>query len=294
MGHSKSRNLPPGLAKLHPIEAFGHAPARAGEIRIEQLERRLSPKVPFPHMHDFYHIVYIEAGSGWHEIDFRRYKIRPKQIFVMRPGQVHSWQLSPRTRGLVLEFTQGSLERNERNEAVLAGLELVPSVVKAPDTSSMAGLLTLMSDEFRQGRPGYRLVLEQILVALLLQLGRQGAQVEASTSRTQDFSRKFRELVERYFQEHHAVEFYAEKLGITAKALTTRVSKSLGKSAGMVVQERLLIEAKRLLTYTDLSVAEIGYRLGYDDPNYFTRFFKQRAGLTPGKFRALATQRVPH
>jgi len=59
-------------SRLHPIEAFGNLPASRGEIRVEHLESRLAPKVPFPHRHDFFHFVLVEAGSGWHEIDFTR------------------------------------------------------------------------------------------------------------------------------------------------------------------------------------------------------------------------------
>ncbi|RYZ68648.1 MAG: AraC family transcriptional regulator, partial [Proteobacteria bacterium] len=79
--------------------------------------------------------------------------------------------------------------------------------------------------------------------------------------------------------------FYAQKMKLTAKALTMRVSRGLGKSARAVVQERILLEAKRLLTYSQHSIQVIAERTGFEDANYFTRFFKAHIGTTPSEFR---------
>jgi AraC-like DNA-binding protein len=103
---------------------------------------------------------------------------------------------------------------------------------------------------------------------------------------------QFQQLVDHYFKQEHSVEFYAQRLGLTGKALTTKLSKAIGKSAGAVIQERCLIEAKRLLAHSDLSIAEIGYQIGYEDPNYFARFFRRKTGHTPGEFRKRATRPV--
>jgi len=291
MASRKSRSLPSQLRKLHPIEAFGNTVVGAGDIRVERLEERLSPKVPFPHKHDFYHFLLLLKGGGWHEIDFTRFPARSGCLFLMRPGQVHSWSLSSGARGIVLEFTAASLERTERNERLLEALQGLPLVLEEKVAAS-APLLRWMLEEFEGRKAGYRAALEHLLAALLVRLSRFEA--AAAGARASSLVERFRALLERHYQQEHSVEFYAAELGLGAKALSTRISRSTGRPAGALIQERCLLEAKRLLAYSELPVAEVGYRLGFEDPNYFARFFRQRAGMSPGKFRQLAARSVPH
>lgn len=98
--------------------------------------------------------------------------------------------------------------------------------------------------------------------------------------------------MEKHFQKEHAVEFYASLMGTTTKALTTQISRALAKPAGAVIQERCLVEAKRILAYSSLPISQIAYELGYEDPNYFARFFKRKAGMSPGEFRKLSARSV--
>jgi AraC-like DNA-binding protein len=274
------------------MHSLGNVPVSEGEIRVERIENRLKPKVPFPHKHDFYHFVYLEAGSGWHEIDFVRFAVQAPQLYLMKPGEVHSWSLGARTRGFVLEFTKSSFGRSEQSAHLLGGLDRMPSMVSGGGLAGMATILRLMQEEFLSRRPGYRAALEHLLLALLVRIERVSAAHEPKAAKPSSLTERFRGLVEENFHREHSVEFYADSLGTTVKSLTTQVSRALGKSAGAVVQERCVLEAKRLLAYTERPVAEIGYSLGYEDPNYFARFFKQRAGVTPGKFRRRAAQVV--
>src|SRR5690606_6951449 len=87
---------------LHSIDSFGILKVSLSSIRIEKLEDRIVPKVPFPHKHDFFQVMILTAGSGWHQIDFKKYKINPAQIFMMKPGHMHSWELSKNVSGYIL------------------------------------------------------------------------------------------------------------------------------------------------------------------------------------------------
>ncbi|MGZ3658037.1 MAG: helix-turn-helix domain-containing protein [Bdellovibrionota bacterium] len=280
------------LRKLHPIGALGNAPAAEGEIRIERLEKRLKPRVPFPHKHDFYHFLYVERGSGWHEIDFARFEVRKSRLFFVRPGQVHAWWLAPATRGFVLEFTRSSLEKSAATDRLLAGLGGLPSMMESEH--GVLGLFQMMLEEYLAEEAGYRALLEHLLQALLIRLERTAPPAGPAGAKDVPALTRFRELVERHFQTQHSVEFYARQLGTSTKTLTTQISRVLGKSAGSVIQERCLVEAKRLLVYSDLPIAEIGYRIGYEDPNYFARLFRQKSGMSPGRYRKLAGHTVPH
>jgi AraC-like DNA-binding protein len=278
------------IKTLHGLETLGNSPAQAGEIRVERLETRLKPRVPFPHRHDFYHFLFLEKGSGWHEIDFEKFSVKAGQLFLMRPGQVHAWNLSPRTRGFVLEFTRESLGKSER-EALLRVADAAPKMILPGSSGQLCRLMQIMLTEFNEKRPAYRAVLEHMLSSILLLLARE-AKSAAPPSAGQSFADRFKLLVEENFSRLHKVDDYARLIGISPKALTVKVSQAFGRSAGAVIQDRRLAEAKRLLAYTDSTVAAVGYELGYDDPNYFTRFFRKQTGISPVKFRRLASRTV--
>lgn len=278
------------LRKLHSIESLGVVSVTRGEVRVERLEDRLAPRVPFPHKHDFYHLLFVTSGKGWHEIDFERYPIAPRQVFVMKPGQVHSWRFAGSARGIVIEFTPESLEASRlKNHGFVAKLAALPDrlVPAATEWRILESLCESMRDEFKDRRQNSELCLRDYLSILLIHLFRAGKiRKDATKEKREDAIELFADLVEQNFMKEHRVEFYAEKLGISAKALTMRASRTLGRSARTVIQDRCLLEAKRLLAYSDLSVAQISYELGFDDPNYFSRLFRKRARSSPLEFRS--------
>jgi AraC-like DNA-binding protein len=276
------------LKILHSIESLGVSPASAGEIRAERLEQRLRPKVPFPHRHDFYHFLFVEKGNGWHEIDFKKHKVKNSQLFLVQPGQVHGWSLSAGVKGFVVEFTKESLPAS--SQGLLLQLESLQSAY-AIEGPELGGIFRLMQKEFENKQPAYRQCLELLLQSMLLMFSRLHPAPAPSPIGTSLLER-FRLALEKNYRREHKVEAYAKILGESPKRLSAEVKKHLGKSAGTVIQERCLAEAKRLLAYSEMPVAEVGYELGYDDPNYFARFFRKHAGMAPGKFRQLASRTV--
>ena len=96
---------------------------------------------------------------------------------------------------------------------------------------------------------------------------------------------RFRDAVERRFRSQASIIDYAELLGVTAKQLRAACLKVAGKSPLQLIRQRTLLEARRLLIYSNMTIAEIGYSLGFDDPAYFSRFFSSEAGLSPRGFR---------
>lgn len=274
------------IQKLHPLESLGNAPARVGDIRVERLEDRLRPRVPFPHKHDFYHLLLIEKGTGWHEIDFHRYPVRGGRLFLVRPGEVHAWKLGRGTRGFVLEFHSSSLRAPFREK-----WRALPPLLDLARAEEARSLLTLMMGEFVDKSAYSALALDQYLGIFVLTLLREEP-VGKKSGKRQTSVEAFAELLEKNFTKQHSVDFYARLLKMNPKALSRATQKTLGRTAGTMIHERCLLEAKRLLAYSDLSIAEIGYELGFDDPNYFARFFRQRTELAPGKFRALARHTI--
>jgi AraC-like DNA-binding protein len=279
------------LRRLHPMQAFGVVSGLMKRIRVSRLEQRLQPAVAFPHKHDFFHIVIPTRGRGWHEIDFERHDVAPGSLFVMKPGQVHSWSLAPSTTGYVVEFERSSLPGRlvaQRSiEALLASSTDLLALGRR-DWQTLLSLCELMAVEYEQRRHDFEAVLQASLVTLLLLLAREGAKRAAAASTSEDVVSRFTAQLEAHFHERHDVEFYAERLGMTSKALTMRLTRATGRSARHLIQERVLLESKRLLAYSNLAIGSLGGEVGFEDPNYFARFFRAKTGLSPGRFRTAA------
>jgi AraC family transcriptional activator of pobA len=270
------------LNKRHGMKEFGSVHGATQEVRINRLENRLTPQVPFPHRHDFYHLMLVTQGRGWHEIDFRKYPVRPGQIFVMKPGQVHSWKLSADTAGFVIEF--GELSESA-SAAARSGADRFDLSKKSKAWLSLLRITEQMLEEYEGRLMGFEESLRHYLVPFFVELSRLTPEAHAARTEQDPTLGRFLELIEQNYRKEHRVSFYSEKMRITPKALTMRAMRGLGKSARAMIQERSLLECKRLLAYSDLTSAEIGATLGFEDPNYFSRFFKRMTGSTPMAFR---------
>lgn len=261
---------------LHPLESLGLVHIGRGEVRVEPLQDRIVPRVPFPHRHDFVQLVVIEKGRGWHEIDFNRYKVKASQAYLIKPGQVHGWSLVS-AKGFVVEFTHETIEANASSA--------LPDCFDI-DAADIFPLLRLMQAEFRERQKGFELNLVDLLRAALRMLERRAG---GSRERGEEsLALRFQSLVDGNFRSERRVEFYADRLKLTPKALTMRMTRALGKSAREVILDRVLLESKRMLAYSEASVVEIAEVLGFEDANYFSRFFRESAGASPSVFREKA------
>lgn len=129
-------------------------------------------------------------------------------------------------------------------------------------------------------------MLRYLLLALLLRIGQAPALEGVPPLPPHPVARAFVELVERCFQSIHTVEEYAAVLGYSARTIARASVEATGLTPKQVIDARLVLEARRLLAYTDLSVHAVGRRLGFDDAANFCRFFTRATGMSPGTFRA--------
>ncbi|WP_373997561.1 helix-turn-helix domain-containing protein [Bdellovibrio bacteriovorus] len=278
------------LSKPVPLEELGNQLAQRGDIRVERLEERLEPRVPFPHRHDYFQLLVVYAGRGWHEIDFQRHPVRAPQVFMMKPGQVHSWKLAANSKGIIVEFTEESLPKNSFL------LDLVPKVFALPDVWKLGksefavwkNKLEVMRNEYESRPSYYEAGLQNHVGLLLIQaLRTQGESVSFHGG----IADQFKDLVEQHFRKEHGLSFYAKELKITPKQLSAVLQQKLHRSAKEIIAERCLLEAKRMLAYSATPVADIGYALGFDDPNYFSRFLRQNLRMNASLFREEAQKK---
>lgn len=268
------------LRTLHAIETLGIGKAERGDVRINRLEERLTPTVPFPHKHDFFQLVFVKTGKGWHDVDFAKHSVQNNQIYILKPSQVHGWELAKSTKGFVVEFTSESLK-----SLLTLYLQDFPDLVNWDEELLPQALFKQMETEYLKQDKMTQPILQSYLEVLLLKLSRMSQGGLSKSSSQDSFHQEFTALVEKHFRSEHSVEFYAALLKVSAKSLSARVQRLVGKSAKDIIQQRCLLEAKRLLVYSSLSISEIGYELGFEDPNYFSRFLKQNIKESAMEFR---------
>ncbi len=277
---------------LYPIESFGIRQISLSGIRVEWLANRLTPNVPFPHKHNFYQIIIINKGNGSHQIDFTKHQVKKKHIFIMKPGQVHSWNFPKDIEAYVIDFSFQSFAENKENtlerwseiNALSDSIKINANV----DFDSIFNLAEIMYSEFQNEEIYYSRSLKNLLSSLLIKLIRID-QNKVRDTHTNKIARPlldhFYVLVEKNYKSHHNVKFYSDSLGQPPKTLSMAISRATGLSPHQIIHNRIVLEAKRLLAFSTKSISEISYELGFNDYSYFSRFFKKHNKLTPADFR---------
>lgn len=245
-----------------------------------------------PHKHDFYMVFFVEKGSGVHNVDFTQYTVNDYQVYFIRAGQVHNWSLDVDTSGFQLMLATDVI-------TIFSNLGSFPFFEQS--VPSCLSLDKKQFEEFKIHLHEIELVLsdndvltkEILLLRLHLMLKllqkeylNQFPEHDSST-KPEKIIKGFNTLIDDHFNEESSVNFYADKLNITANYLNILSQKYLKMPASDVIKQRTILEAKRLLTSTDLSIKEIGYQLGFNDNTYFSKVFKKYTGKTPGDFKKL-------
>ena len=248
----------------------------------------------FPHRHSFYHLVFFTKGSGSHTIDFQHFTVEQYQIYFMAPGQVHSWDFEGDMKGFVVNFSgtffQSFLLRPEYLESFpfLNGVSN-DSVINLNQKygQEVKAMFEKLIDQSLKGDVMQQDMIRVLLLQIFITLEQSHYNMPLKTPKiTQNATiRNFIKLIENNFTEMRLPGAYADLLNVTPNHLNALVKENLGKQAGEVIRERILLEAKRLLVNKDLTISEIAYRLNFSDNSYFTRFFRKYGGVTPEAFR---------
>ncbi|MEM7134212.1 MAG: helix-turn-helix domain-containing protein [Chloroflexota bacterium] len=248
----------------------------------------------FPHRHDFYEILYITGGEGVHYLDFDAYPIEPPVLYFISPGQIHYWKTTVPLQGHAMLFVADFLLQGQQDENILHELGFFHAVEETPaltlrgqNAETMANLVHAIVDEFQADRFSRNSAIRSWFHLLLVQSQR----LFNHASRTPEQSvpstlvRHFKQLVSERFATEQSVQTYAEQLAVTPNHLSDTIKAMTGRTPGQLIRQEIALEAKRLLRHTDLTIAEIGYQLNFEDPSYFGRFFRREAGVSPGRFR---------
>ncbi|WP_307843424.1 helix-turn-helix domain-containing protein [Streptomyces sp. B15] len=252
-------------------------------------------RAAYPHRHTFYEIAYVTRGSGTHVIDLRRWPLRPPHLCFIAPGQSHHWQQRQQVHGCVVLFDEAFLLAHPEDRELLRRLSTHPSLpLSGPAAARVDGLLSAMRTEYGEAQRGMRSVLQAYVHILLVHADRLPAQehpdgtpdAEAAGSRPAAVAGQFVRLLERPgAAAARTVSACAGELGVSTGHLTAAVRAATGCTPGQLIRHAQVLEAKRLLDGTGMTVRQVAREVGFADPAYFCRFFRRETGASPGEFR---------
>jgi AraC family transcriptional activator of pobA len=253
-----------------------------------------------PHCHEALHqFNFLESGTVEATFDGTVLTLAAPAVWMVAPGVMHGLDYAPESTGQVVSLPAPALREALRLSPALAvrlsGALVADPAFVAREAGELRDLFGKIAREFGAARPGRAEALQAHAALLALWFARcEGAAPDAQASRrVQDaLVDRFRALLEAKFCEHWPVRAYAAALHVSADHLSRRCRAVTGLSALELIQERLLLEARRLLAYTDRTVAQIAHALGFEDPAYFSRVFAKQAGESPVAYRAAIAQGV--
>ena len=286
--HKNPKKIP--LRKINPAL---REPELSGSFAIRATGPLLNQRdmVQELHRHDFFFILAVEKGTGIHQIDFTSYKITAHSVFLMRPGQVHELQLKKGSTGFLLEFDPGFYAPRElpKQQVLRRAGGKNHCQLSAARFEKLLGVLRRMHDEFHERQSGYREAIRSYLDLFFLELVRQSQNPRQKNGEKKPYSQErleeLQELIETHITTHKQVAQYAALMHLTPYQLNAVTRAGLGKTCSALIDEQIILEAKRQLLSTTLQVNEVAYALGYEDASYFIRFFRRHTGHTPESFR---------
>jgi AraC family transcriptional regulator, transcriptional activator of pobA len=247
------------------------------------------------HRHrNLFQILLIERGGGEMTFDAARLTFTAPAAILVPAAIAHGFRFEPSvTDGWVISFTEDAAGALTDREALIRLRELAAQpVVPIGDDGVRSRLSALCAELFEEhslAREGFRLAMRGLLVLIAVGVAR----LAASRARTGSVTlhpadatvAQLRALVDEHFRAERQLGFYAEKLAMTVDRLNDHVKRATGVTAGHLIRQRLLTEAKRQLVFTTMPIHDIAKELAFADPSHFARFFRKQTGITPHEFR---------
>jgi AraC family transcriptional regulator, transcriptional activator of pobA len=268
-------------------ERFLHVETIADRSRLYEWRIR-------PHAHrDLHQLLLISTGGGVMEAETQRHSFRAPALLVAPAGVVHGFAFTPETEGYVVTLADTLLRDLARTEAAFKRLFQVPTCASLEHdpthTEELLDSLPKLRRELVWKAPASAAAaaarLVTVLVSAVRALHEPADLTSAASNPRATLVARFREKIEAHLRTGLSIAQYAKALSVTPARLRAACLEVAGKPPQRVLEDRLLLEAKRNLTYTNMTVAETAYHLGFADPAYFSRFFSKLAGESPASFR---------
>lgn len=244
----------------------------------------------------YYKIYWIEEGYGEYQIDFKSFKVENAGLFFLSPGQILTVESEKVKSGYQISFDREFYCVETHGKEIACNGVLFNNVHRATvipiskeEAPVFQQVLQSMMKELANPGPAHREMLETYLRMLLIQaLRRYDIEQQNNEVKEEEVNRLVRDfiaLVEKHFRTTHSVSAFAEMLFVSPKSLAKRLNALNYKKPTEIIRDRILLQAKRDLRFTNKSIKEIAFELGFEDPGYFTRIFKKAEAVSPQQYR---------
>lgn len=280
---------------VYSLRNFSKGDKLGRAFQAEVFDARRHFEVQYPHRHDFFEVLYLRRGSGYHIIDSNKYEITPPCVFFMSPGQAHKLELSHDIDGFIYIFTSEFYQLGQSNENsllelpfffTLQGTNPPLQLTNESDRAFIESLFVKATLEALKDNFSIAL-LHALLNLILVYLTRlyPSDSPLLNKGKGQILVKKFYQAVEENYSKNISIADYAGLLNVSSTYLTKTTRELTGRTPNNILKDKVIIEIKRLLTQTGLDIQEISAMLNFADQSYFTKYFKSATGLTPMQFR---------
>lgn len=247
-----------------------------------------------PHRTEFYHIFWVQKGAAEYLIDFEPVKVKADTFLFINKDRVKAIDATSKHDGKVLVFTDNFFAKTEDNTKYLNNTILFNDLLDIPliDVKSSPSLrITFQAIEAELSRDNdtYHYSLLHNLLHNLLLLAERERRAQGFTEITKgvdlNYTVLFKDLLAAQFKTLKSVSAYASQMNVSEKRLYQATTTTMGKTPKVIIDEKVMLEAKRLLVHTNLSIKEIGYELGFEEPTNFNKYFRKHIAKTPIEFR---------
>lgn len=265
---------------------------KIGDFNDEEIEHN-----DMPHLHDFYSIFWVESGEAIHATEFVEYSLLADTILFVPPGLKHRMHIDKSVTGIYILFNEDFIQLNQKNYVPLKEYRLFNNpefksliTLDQHNREKLKNVANLIYNETQHPDEYSQEIALNLLHLFLLESRRifdQQNQVPKEDPETTPDTTiiRFKQLIEENFSREKNVSPYAEMLNINPSCLNELAKRLTGITAGELIRNRVIDETKKLLYSSNLSGKEIAYVLGFEDPAYFSRFFKKYTGTTLKEFR---------
>lgn len=273
------------------ISVFGEGIKQFCTIELAGLLEHF-PSLEFPHIQDFFCLIFVEDAQGEVTIDKLRIRADEAKTIIIKPRCISTIDLNRSAKGKLICFTEDffSLRYNSNTLSQFAFLQrdAQPFIrFNSAQKAHLDNLISLLDIEYASQKREAKKVLRSYLNILLVELDRIYSPTGFVSGHSAHLEKikQYEALIEMHFLVKRLPSEYAALLHVSPNYLNKICKEETGQTAGDLIRKRIMMEAKRELHYTNLSVKEIADKLGFENASYFVTFFKKNAGMTPEQFR---------
>lgn len=278
---------------MKKIPTLNFEPAASREFEVIEVgaQQAGNARLKHPFRTDFFQILWFYEGSMTVQLDFEELQMCPGTVLLLNNNTVQSYRMEGAVKAELVLFTENFLVRALDNVHVLEASPVFNGLVPTPAlpaTHGLAAVWKFMLEEYKRQPDVYQSAfLQHQLHSFILLAEREisGRYVRSAAGVDEAIFFKFKRLVEQHFKAQKGVQYYCAHLAITEKRLNKATAAVVGLPAKQLIQRRVLLEAKRLLSSGSENVKAIGLELGFSEPTNFVKYFRKHTHTTPSQFR---------